>query len=137
MLNPNITQWYIDCLGQLSQYFPTIAYDDIALRWIMIAKYPLPQTFIAPDTTLLIETPGPNIDNHTAYNFYTNLNLTRIDGAHAAHLIDKDSYNPYRNQGYCRLSYHLTIFRPTFPAANGDSLTDICQSLFHFLSERW
>ena len=137
MESPIIYQWFLDCVYEITQYFGMAKFDDQTLKWVFIQQYPLPKTFYHSSTSLLIETPGQNIENHAAYNFFTNLELMRLDGQHNKHLIDQEGYNLYKSLGYCRLSYHLNSFRPAYPIKDGDRLLDICQSLFHFLGKRW
>ena len=135
--NQMIHQWYAENIHELSRHFITIEFDDLAFTWVLIHDYPLPKTFYQNSSPVLIGTPGMNIENHVGYSFFMDLQLSRLDGKQAQHLIDYEGYNPYKNLGYCKLSYHLQAFNPTYPIDQGDTLFDICQSLFHFLGKRW
>ena len=135
--NQSVIRWYFYCIRELHQHFRFIYIDDIAFDWLQIIDFPLPNTFFQSSSTLLLKLPGENIENHYDYDFYMDLDLNRMDGQQTKHLIDGIGYNLYQNQGYCRLSYHLQNFNPTLPINNGDTLLDICQSLYHFLSKKW
>jgi len=135
--NQSVIQWYLFCIRELRQYFGALYIDDIAFNWLQIIDFPLPNTFLQSSSTLLLKIPGENIENHYDYDFYMDLNLNRMDGQQTKHLIDRSGYNPYHNRGYCRLSYHLQSFNPTLPICNGDTLLDICQSLYLFLGQKW
>ena len=135
--NQLIYQWYSDCIYELEQYFGIIDFDDIRLNWVLIQDYPLPDTFLQTESSLLLGTPSVNIENHNGYDFFMDLDLSRMDGQQTKHLIDRRGYNPHRDLGYCRLSYHLQKFNPAYPIKKGDTLLDICQSLFHFLGQKW
>jgi len=132
-----IYKWYLDNAKELYHYFGKILFDDSALTWLSIQNFPLPHTFRQKGSVLLITTPGVNIENHAEYNFFMALNLQRLDGLQKKHLIDRESYNPYKSLRYCRLSYHLKAFNPSYPIEHGDRLLDACQSLYHFLARRW
>ena len=132
-----IYQWYLDNAKELFHYFGKILIDDSVLSWLLIENFPLPHTFHQKDSVLLVTTPGINIENHAGYDFFMTLNLSRLDGKQETHLIDREGYNPYKSQGYCRLSYHLKAFNPSYPIEHGDRLLDACQSLFHFLARGW
>ena len=132
-----ITNWYLDCIREIYQYFYEVEYDDIAFKWILIPKYVLPKVFRQKSSALLMQTPGMNIENHDGYSFFMDLNLSRSDGSQGKHFIEMEGYNPYRKLGYCALSYHLQLFNPKNPASEGDTLFTILQSLYGFLGQRW
>jgi len=132
-----IHKWYLDNANELYHYFGRILLDDSTLAWLSIQSFPLPHTFYEKHSVLLIQTPRVNIENHAEYNFYMGLNLQRLDGQQKKHFIDRESYNPFKSLGYCRLSYHLKAFNPSYPIERGDRLLDACQSLYHFLAKRW
>ena len=129
--------WYSECIGELTRFFDRVSYDHSAFNWILIEDFPLPDAFFETSSSLLIKTPGMNIENYTGYDFFMDLDLTRLDGQQTEHLIAGEGYNPHKTDGYCRLSYHLDAFKPTYPAGNGDTLLDICQSVYHFLGQSW
>ena len=137
MIHLLVNQWYLDCISELNRCFGMVEFDDIAYTWILIEEFPLPGTFYQVSSTLLIGVPGLNIENYAGYDFFMDLELSRLDSTQRKHLIDTEWYNPHKHLGYCRLSYHLQAFNPTYPIGNGDTLLDICQSLFHFLGQKW
>ena len=142
MANQKISEtaklWYLDNFEEiLGKFKGHVDYDDILCTWILIKKFHMPSTFFTKFACLLICTPGDDITNLSAYSFYTDLNLERLDGAQLNHLFDGDGYNPYKNLGYSRLSYHLEAFNPSYPIYNGDTILDICQSVYHFLGKKW
>jgi len=137
MSNPIIRQWYLDCISELSRCFGVVEFDDLAFKWISIRDFLLPDTFCQEHSTLLIATPGMNIENYKGYNFYMDMGLRRTDGREFEHLFNKSLYNNLSDYNYSRLSFHLMAFTPRYPAVNGDRLIDIVQSLYHFLGETW
>jgi len=133
-----VRRWYIANIEEMESYFGgSLRFDDEQFTWILIEQFPLPATFYKKETVLLIDTPGENVENFDAYSFFTDMNLHRLDGTQFSHLIDNEGYNPLKNLGYCRLSYHLESFNPSYPIHNGDTIIDICQSIYHFLGQRW
>jgi hypothetical protein len=137
MGNQIVHRWYLDCIRELTRCFGKVAYDHLAFSWILIEDFPLPNTFNEASSSLLTKTPGLNIENYTGYDFFMDLDLLRLDGHQTTHLIAGSVYNPHKMDGYCRLSYHLETFRPAYPIGKGDTLLDICQSLYHFLGQTW
>ena len=81
-----------------------------------------------------MKTPGHHIDNQLGYSFYLDQGLRRIDGSDLAHYFENG--DPYlAKKKYAMLSYHLSKFKHRLPANRGDTLMDICQSVFHFLQK--
>jgi hypothetical protein len=94
-----IHKWYLDNANELYRYFGKILLDDSGLLWLSIQSFPLPHTFQQRNSVLLIKTPGVNIENHTGYDFFMDLNLKRLDDQQEKHLIDRESYNPFLSLG--------------------------------------
>jgi len=132
-----ICRWYFDCIQELSQSFGRVLFDDLAFKWILIDIFPLPNTFHQTISLLLIKTPGENIENYKGYNFYMDQGLKRQDNEQNVHLIERSHYNDLKENNFARLSYHLKSFRASYPIHTGDTLLDVCQSLYHFLGRRW
>ena len=112
-------------------------YDNRLFLWVLIYTFPLPDTFVDDCSPLLIRMPGENIENYSGYGFYLDVDLYRLDNRQVNHLFEDRAYNDLRNKGYSKLSYHLQAFRPSYPVGNGDTILDICKSVFHFLGQRW
>lgn len=135
-MNITVSDWYSDCLYELSEYFE-VGYDDLEIEWILIYNFLLPEVFLQEESPLLITTPGANIENFSGYDFYMDLDLTRMDGNQQKHLIEQSNYNNLNHLDFVKLSYHLRSFNPRNPASSGDTIFDICQSIYHFLGKRW
>jgi len=125
------------CINELAQDFYGVEYDSQGWNWIVIPNFPLPDTFYQDTSPLMIKTPGPIIENFNGYDFYMNLDLSRLDNQQSSHLIDGSGYNDLGELGWTKLSFHLQEFNPAYPTQEGDTLMDILQSLYHFLEEKW
>jgi len=131
-----IVPWYQKNIQMLERLFGRVSFDDVAYRWVLIHSLALPPTFHQHQSVLMIKTPGADIENHQAYDFYLDKHLTRLDGNEWAHLISGPPYNDMHQNGFDRLSFHLKTFRPTPDLISGDTLVDIVQSTYNFLAER-
>jgi hypothetical protein len=131
-----LQDWYLLNVRMLQKLFGRVSFDDIAFRWVKIHDFPLPDIFQAEQSSLLITTPGANIENHHAYGFYLDTHLSRKDSKTTRYLFEDDSYNDLFNKGYSKLCFNLKGFRPSYPAINGDTLVDLCQSIYNFLAQK-
>ena len=137
MISQVTARWYLQCIDQLVRHFGSLSYDSQFFSWILIDAFPLPDTFLDDSSPLLVRTPGENIENYSGYSFYLDMDLYRLDNRQVQHLFDDGAYNDLRSKGYSKLSYHLRAFRPAYIVGNGDTILDICKSVFHFLGQRW
>ena len=135
-MNIKIGHWYLECIQELRTYFK-LEYDEKYITWILIYDFILPEIFLQKDSPLLIKTPGVNIDNFSGFEFYLDVNLKRLDGIQSHHIFENHGYNDLSDYKYSKLSFHLNSFNPRIPAAAGDTIFDICQSVYHFLGNRW
>ncbi len=131
-----IVPWYQKNIQMLERLFGPVSYDGMAYNWVLIHSLALPPTFHQHQSNFLIKTPGADIENHKAYDFYMNKYLTRLDGRERVHLFNDDWYNDLRENNFARLSFHLRSFRPTPDVVSGDTLADIVQAAYNFLAER-
>jgi len=131
-----IANWYAANIAMLQRIFGTVAYDDQCFTWVRIQNFILPPVYNQYSTSLLIRTPGYNLENHQGYQFYLNKVLRRTDGVSWTHYFDDHNYNDLADRNYARLSYHLRSFRPTMDLVSGDNLVDICQGVYNFLAQR-
>lgn len=130
-----IRNWYMLNVQMLQRLFDQISIDDIAFQWVLIHRFPLPSIFDQYESALLIRTPGVNIENYAAYDFYLNMNLSRKDLNRFRHIFDVDPYNDLSHKGYSKLSFHLTSFTPAYDVLSGDTLVDIVQAIYNFLAQ--
>jgi hypothetical protein len=129
-------RWYLANIRMLERLFNRVLFDDIAFQWILIHRFPLPPIFNKNDSSLLIKTPGANIQNHSGYQFYLDIQLSRKDLNNFKHIFEGGSYNDLRAKGYSKLSFHLQSFRPSYDFLNGDNLVDITQAVYNFLGQK-
>ena len=105
-------------------------------RWVLIIDFVLPNCFSHKYSALFIKIPVHNLSISDGFSFYLNKHLTRIDGKPINHLFDDYDYNDLRHKGYSKLSYHFyNNFRPSLDVMSGDTLIDICKSIFYFLGD--
>ena len=130
-----IEQWYWMCLQLLSQVWGEIQYDDGAFTWVRIVYFDLPPVYHLSETSLLMTTPGYNIENYMDYHFFVDQRLTRIDGSKPPFVHEDDHCNNLYSHGYARLSFHLESFRPTQDVVSGDNLFELAKSVYHFLGQ--
>ena len=127
-------QWVAINIKLLQRMYGEIWYAS-DLRWILILKYKMPPCFSSKSSALFIRIPIHNLSIRDGFAFYLNKGLMRIDGKPCDHLFDDDSYNDLRHKKYSKLSYHLNDFRPVPNVRGGDTLIDVCRSIFYFLGD--
>ena len=132
-----IRHWYETNVRALQQLFGEVAYDHRQFYWVGIRSFALPPVFQESHSSLLITTPGANIENHDGYKFYLDLGLTRQCRDRERHIFENHGYNDLYKEGWARLSYHLDVFRPTPDVKSGDNLVHVVQSVYNFLGQKW
>lgn len=130
-----VDEWYLLNIAALRKFF-----DDVShcknFSWIFIKDYGLPITFNQKHSNLLLTTPKQELTRYDGFSFFFDQKLQRIDGKPTGRFHDFDGYNPYSNQGFSRLSFHVYQFRPDLAnPVNGDTILDMCHSLFNFLAD--
>ena len=134
-MNGMVQQWYQTNIQLLTRLYNRVDYDNIEYKWVLVWDVDLPPIFYQSHTNLLITTPGANIELHKNYNFYVDKNLTRKDGIKSQFLHETE-WNPYRDMGYARLSYHLNSFNPAFfNIMEGDTLLGLVKTTYHFIGK--
>ncbi len=126
-----IERWYLGNIGLLAKIFGQVSYDDSCFTWIKVHGFDLPEIYFQKQTTLLILTPGYNLDNHQSFNFFVNQNMQRKDRIPPP-FVHEIRYNHLRSYGYARLSFHLTSFKPSADIVSGDNLLELLKSIYHF-----
>lgn len=131
-----IQRWYSKNIQALSKLFGEVLYDEDSFGWVIIRHFRLPSFYNRSTTILLIETPGNNISNATAFSFYVEQGLRRPDMTSYVHIYEGNGYNRYADLGLARLSLHIKSFRPSADGYSGDNLIDIAQNVYNFLALR-
>jgi hypothetical protein len=131
-----VRQWYLLNGRLLQRIFGQITFDEQGLSWVLIHHFKLPHIWNKPSTALLIKTPGENIENFKDYYFYIDRDLHRTDKLAMRHIFDGPGYNDLYEKNYARLCLHLKKFAPTLNFKDGDNLVDICQTVYHFLTQK-
>jgi len=134
-MNAKIAKWYMQNINALGRVYGLVDYDQQGLSWILVHYFKLPPDFNRKESVLLIETPKENLPMKDGFNFYLDKRLVRTDGKPTTRLHDDDGYNPHRDKGYSRLSFHLQDFRPKFDVVKGDNLIDVMKSLYNFMND--
>ena len=134
-MNQKIAQWYLENLDILNQMYGKVRiYQDFSQ--IMIENFDLPPVFNNSFSTLLMLTPGKDIANHAAFQFFLDRDLKRVDGRSTSHLFtDNGEYNYLYQNGFSRLSFHLNHFKPTVDIWTGDNFMSICKGIYYFLGD--
>lgn len=130
-----IQSWYLANIAILTRLFGQVSYDDGCYTWVRIHRFDLPPIFIQKQTSLLMLTPGFNIDNYVDYHFYVDQNLERWDGIAPPFIHEDSECNNLYQYGYARLSFHLESFRPTTDVISGDNLLELSKAVYHFLGQ--
>ena len=131
-----VRQWYLLNVRLLQSIFGQITFDDQGLFWVLIHDFELPHVWNKPSTSLLIKTPGENIENYKDYYFYIDRDLRRMDNLAMKNIFDGSFYNDLYKKNYARLCLHLNNFAPALNFKDGENLADICQTVYHFLSQK-
>jgi len=126
--------WYTNNIPLLRQIFGNIQVGE-GYAWIFIERFNMPPVIRQRFTNLLIITPGTNYENMNGYKFYLGSNVRRKDGKTMEHLYLDDSYNDMQSYGYARLSLHLKSFRPSVNVLEGDTILNICDTVYNFLAQ--
>jgi|GEM_PF-3012343 len=134
-MNMKIAKWYMQNIKALEYVYGLVDYDQAGLSWILVYYFKLPPDFNRKDSVLLIETPLENLTMKDGFNFYLDKQLVRTDGKPTTRLHDDDAWNPHRDKGYSRLSFHINDFRPKLDVVAGDNLIDVMKSLYNFLGD--
>ncbi|MFC1488954.1 hypothetical protein ACFL6B_03805 [Thermodesulfobacteriota bacterium] len=131
-----IERWYKINVEMLRRIFGRVSYDEHGFTWILIHRFNLPPFFNKTHSSLLITTPGSNINNSADYNFYIDKNLKRNDIAASRYIFEDTNYNLLRHKNYARICFELKKFRPISDVIGGDTIVDLCQSIYNFLARR-
>ncbi|CAB1062325.1 hypothetical protein D1BOALGB6SA_7101 [Olavius sp. associated proteobacterium Delta 1] len=131
-----VKQWYLQNMAILRRVFGKVDFDEDSFRWVILHSFSLPPFYHQRKTVLLIETPGPHINNPKAFNFYADKGLSRSDMTVFEHIYEDSRYNHYSDYGLARLSLHLEIFQPSSDVISGDTLLDVTQNVYNFFALR-
>lgn len=131
------TLWYEENFKILKRIYEYISYDLRNYLYFYIFSFELPEIYTQRTTTLLVETPGYQINNHEGFNFYVTKGLSRLDGTTSyEHIYENHGYNRRYEEGYARLSLHLNSFKPClYDVMKGDSLLNVIQATYNFLAQ--
>lgn len=130
-----IEKWYMANIALLVRLFGEVSFDDNCYEWVRIHRFDLPPIFWQEQTSLLILTPGFNIDNHLDYHFFVDRRLERRDGIFPPFIHEDNEYNSLYELNYARLSFHLDSFKPSADVVSGDNLLGLSKAVYHFIGQ--
>ena len=130
-----IEQWYLANIQILRQIWGLVEFDDSYFNWMRIKYFVLPSVYFQEYSDLLLVTPGLNIENFQDYHFYVDQNLSRRDGVAPPFVHENNGCNNLYDQGYARLSFHLTSFRATTDVVSGDNFLELAKAVHLFLGQ--
>ena len=61
--------------------------------------------------------------------------MSRRDGVEPPFVHENVHCNSLYDEGYARLSFHLTSFRATTDVVSGDNLFELAKAAYHFLGQ--
>lgn len=130
-----IEQWYLANIQMLMGTWGSVEYDDDEFSWLRINYFVLPAVYFQEYSSLLFVTPGYNLDNFQDYHFYVDPDLSRRDGVAPPFVHENHECNNLYDEGYARLSFHLTSFRATNDVVSGDNFLELAKAVHLFLAQ--